>query len=66
MDKPTLGKLKKIWSSLNDYNKWLGWTPILRGREYKRETLDVLRSNNAKKMIKDVRSWLDKAEKELI
>jgi len=65
-NKPTLGRLRKMFKLTSPYNGALAWVPILRGRKYNRATLDTLRANNAKMMIKDVRAWLVKAEKELV
>lgn len=59
----SLGRLRRLYSTCTGIYAWF---PILRGREYKREALDILRKNNVRLMLRDVREWLDNAEKELL
>lgn len=65
MDKPVIGKLRKMYKLTSKMNNALAWAPILRGRSYDRGTLETLRADNVKGMIKAVRKWLDEAEKTL-
>ena len=58
--KPVSRKLlKSLFKKVTGFRPW---TPILRGRSYVREALDVLRSDNQAGMIRAIRGFLDKCE----
>jgi len=64
LQKPSLGRLRKMYKVATIHS---GWATIFRSnrRNFDSKALQVLRKNNAKGMIKELRAFIDKAEKDL-
>ena len=60
----SVGRLRKLYKIVTGITSWNTIYRGSGGKTFKKEAYDNLGSNNYRLMLRDIRAWLDKFEKE--